>query len=79
MLDAGAYICIYVGGCRFLRPPPARWYGCQIPGLLLLLAAALTAALAIALAAALAACAAAAGWLPGWLAGAGPCFIDRNA
>ena len=54
-------------------PPPARWYGSQIPGLLLLLAAALTAALAAALAAARAACAAA-----GWLAGAGPCFIDRN-
>ena len=64
----------------FCVPPPARWYGCQIPGLLLLLllAAALTAALAIALAAALAACAAA-GWMAGWLAGAGPCFIDRNA
>ena len=53
-------------------PPFARWYGSQIPGLLLLLAAALTAALA----AALTACAAAGA--AGWLVGAGPCFIDRN-
>ena len=41
-------------------PPPARWYGSQIPGLLLLLASALAAALA-----ARAAEAAAAGWLAG--------------
>ena len=55
-------------------PPPARWYGSQIPGLLLLLLL-LASALAAALAAraAEAAAAAAAGWLA-----AGPCLIDRN-
>ena len=47
---------------------PARWYGSQIPVLLLLLASALAAALA-----AQAAEAAAAGWLA-----AGPCLIERK-
>ena len=42
-------------------PPPARWYGSQIPGLLLLLGSALAAALAARAAEA----AAAAGWLAG--------------
>ena len=67
------YIYIYVRGVRCLRPAPrARRYGSQIPGLLLLLAAALTAAMAAALPACTAAAAA------GWLAGAWPYFIDRN-